>query len=414
MRFGTLHLLLGLSLASSGCRYGYELLDPNGSVTPGTGGIDGQAGALSTGGTAPPDSLGGADATGGSDPNLGTGGGSGGTTPLPGDFIVTSSADPTESGETTLRDAILAVNGSGGDAPRITFAPGITQIDLLTDLPAITTSASIEGSGQILDFNAVAGNGDCLVVTEGTFFLDQIRIQGCPNKPIRFEGGSNHVVTNSEFVDNDGAIQVGGSTGATQLGPGNRFEGGTTYAVLLNAGSNTVTGNSFFDTGGSDDAAIGIFGRADGTFATGNLIVRATSGILVGPSVDSTKLWHNTIVGSLNTALDLQTGVNIDVRNNMLTDTMGSAVAYGSGITNFDYNLYFRNAAHCSGCPSGLGNNSKIQDPLYLEDGVDFRLQQASVAVDGGDTGTPLDRNGALPGEFNGSAPDIGAFEMNY
>jgi len=94
--------------------------------------------------------------------------------------------------------------------------------------------------------------------------------------------------------------------------------------------------------------------------------------------------------------------------NNVQFGVRGSDSAFVSN----DHNDYFGNSVGtCSQCSMGTGSLSV--DPSFMDSSTDdLRLQPGSSLINSGvDTGT--DVNGATPGRFNGSSPDIGAHESN-
>jgi hypothetical protein len=99
------------------------------------------------------------------------------------------------------------------------------------------------------------------------------------------------------------------------------------------------------------------------------------------------------------------------IRNAIVTGSTGHAIeATGATGVDVDYLMTFGNGGNaCQGCAAG--SNSLASDPRYLDAAAsDFRLSADSPAIDAG-VALGLDVSGDAPGLFNGSAPDLGAFE---
>ena len=200
---------------------------------------------------------------------------------------------------------------------------------------------------------------------------------------------------------------VAGPTDVT-VGPGNYFEGGYSYTVYVNSAGTLVVDNIFVETGLSS-ASIGVFSLGDSSQVIGNLLIRSGTGILTGPGADSVKIWHNTVVSAEEAGMDLASGSNVDVRNNIISHIAAGFGIVGAAVTVLGNNLFFANNTDCSGCPGGaLGNNPQTGDPLYVNFGADnFELQSTSPAVNNGDATVAA-------GRTSNGLPDIGYFESNF
>jgi len=118
---------------------------------------------------------------------------------------------------------------------------------------------------------------------------------------------------------------------------------------------------------------------------------------MLGASGNSSKVYNNTIVGNsgaciqiLNSTWDDGTGPDV-VKNNICYQNGQNTIIDGSGTGTVQ-----------------LNNNLIGIDPKFVNSAADdFRLQSGSRAIDAG-------TSNIAPGitiPFNGSAPDIGAFE---
>jgi hypothetical protein len=145
-------------------------------------------------------------------------------------------------------------------------------------------------------------------------------------------------------------------------------------------------------------------------------MIRGRNGISFSSNGDGVFIWHNTIVSSLATGIVVGQASGLDIRNNIVTHSGSFGInASSSNLSQFDYNLWF-NTTNCNGCASGLGLNSVLQDPRYENfAGDNFALDTTfpSPAIDSGTTAVGEDRNGGTAGDYNGSAPDMGALESN-
>jgi parallel beta-helix repeat protein len=154
-----------------------------------------------------------------------------------------------------------------------------------------------------------------------------------------------------------------------------------------------------------------VSGTSVGTRLIGNLILRANVGIAMAPGASGTVMWHNTVVRSWLAGISIGQSSGNDLRNNILALNGSDAVSgTDSKFAQQDYNSFFGNVGSaCNGCT--LGAHSVLLDPKFVDvAGDDYTLQSGSPAID---AGTPLgvDRNGASAGDFNGAAPDLGAWE---
>jgi hypothetical protein len=136
---------------------------------------------------------------------------------------------------------------------------------------------------------------------------------------------------------------------------------------------------------------------------------------LTGIQVTSTAgtVRFNTCDGNGADGLTSSKSAQMDVRDNLFTNN----AAYGLGgpigaISPFDHNGYFGNGRAIGG--GTPGPDDVTGNPRYVDRaGGDFRLLPGSPVVNAGvDLG--LDVNGPDSGNFNGIAPDLGAFETPY
>jgi parallel beta-helix repeat protein len=195
------------------------------------------------------------------------------------------------------------------------------------------------------------------------------------------------------------------------VGPGNDLFENTGWALEIN-GKTFVIGNRIHD----NTDGVQLQGGADASIVTGNTLFRNPRAFSLGAQAEPIVIAHNTIVATTTYIITSPASTDqIDLRNNIVTGGGAEAIDQDDSQFDFrDHNLFFDNAGGiCSFC-SGPGPNSVEADPLYiLAAADDYRLMPGSPAVDAGlDVG--IDTNGPEADDFNGSAPDIGAWESPY
>ena len=293
----------------------------------------------------------------------------------------------------------------------------------LGQLPFVASDMAIVADGSVaIDGSSLpndANLGDCLWVTSGDVWLVGLEFFGCRDDGISVNVTASlpvATITDCHVHDvNDRAILV--YTPNMAIGPGNEiaYNGGDGIALRGTQADNfTITGNLIHDNGGA-----GIRSVDNDTFTSGGLIElnqiwgNAAVGIGFRNNTTAHVIRHNTIAAN---AVGISIGTvgctGYDVRNNAL---VGSITGYGidadaASFADVDYNLFFGNAqGPCRNCPAQP--NSVFADPVFVNAaGGDWRLQETSPAIDAGAL-LGVDVNGPAAGEFNSTAPDIGALE---
>jgi hypothetical protein len=101
-----------------------------------------------------------------------------------------------------------------------------------------------------------------------------------------------------------------------------------------------------------------------------------------------------------------------DLRNDILSNNTGFGIVGADASFAFldDDDFAANTQGPCSSCAL-TGTHSLDTDPLYVDSAAaDYRLRSLSPLIDAGlDLG--YDVNGPAAGNFNGKAPDIGAWE---
>ena len=311
----------------------------------------------------------------------------------------------------SLREAIRHVNKLG--APRtIQFRPRVTAISILGDsghgaLDALTIAGSaIVGRPDLtLDFGGM--NSGCFTLSAANQLLLGLRMSGCAGTGVLMDGGSaGSQVANCTITGSASACGIKGSAGGT-IGPGNLLSGLST-GVQVTGNGYTIDGNRIHDNGG------GI--QLSNALATvqRNVVYKNDAYGLQAANVGSqvpTKLYFN--VFDSNRTIGVTGGQTLLVAQNNLFTRNGQHGVSGGYFSIADHNGFFDNPE--GSVPNyGVSPSDVSSDPQYIDaSSGDYRLAPASPMVDKGiDVG--LDVNGPAPGDYDGAAPDIGAFEMPY
>jgi hypothetical protein len=288
-----------------------------------------------------------------------------------GTLIVTTADDEADAGEVpepphmgaglSLREAIAIANDRDG-LDCITFA-GDTSILLGSELPGLQDAA-----GTAID------GGEHAV---------SIGSSGAVPFGIRLVSDGNQVF-HVEVHDVMTAIQVNGS-GARLFGV--RIRDCPTAGIVVAAAA--------LDT----EIAVSLLhdNREDAIQALG------TTGL---------RILDSTIVKNAGTGISATAGaVDLYVENTLVTGNQDYGIAVDpDAAVSIDYDDLFNNRlGDCLNCTPGA--NSISEDPQYVsETGDDYRLMAGSTAIDAGRM-NDVDVNGAADGDYNGLAPDMGAFE---
>jgi hypothetical protein len=368
---------------------------------------------------------------------------------------VDSLQDPSDSGHTTLRDAIASANVNPGST--ITFASGLSgSIGLASDLTAITHAVDIEGPGAgVLTIN---GHGHRIFYLDSLSTADPIRIAG-----LTVTGGyaalggaiddyvgtltvandriSGNSAPNGAGVYSDQRLTVIGSTisGNTATSQG----GGILQrnAGSLNVQNSTVSGNTGRDVGGifADDLVPGPVTISNSTIS-GNTGTSYGGGIALYRIGGASTIENTTVAGNHsngeggNPFTGLAAGVNVDLYAGSSLAISGTTIAgndaavAGAGLHVYDQPTSIRPALHdtiVAGntaplAPDLLGpvnaafsliqntSGASITDtaPGSTLTGVDPQL--APLAANGGATQTMKPTPGS-PAVDMGSASGLGA-----
>ena len=281
-------------------------------------------------------------------------------------LVATTAADENDAGESpvpphlgtglSLREAIAIANDRAG-LDCITVS-GPTAIVIGSELPPLEDpdGTAIDGGGV----TSLASGGDVPI-------------------GLRLVSDGNEIF-NVEFFDLPVAVQVNGS--ATRIYGIHVHDCPTAGMVVAAAATEVEIAASLFHD--NREAAIQALG---------------TSGL---------RVLDCTIDKNAGSGLNATAGaVDLYVENSLITGNQDYGIAVDPGApASIDYSDVFNNRLEdCLNCTPGP--NAIDVDPMYT---ADYRLAAGSPAIDKGRV-NGVDVNGAAEGEFNGAAPDMGAFE---
>jgi Right handed beta helix region len=332
-------------------------------------------------------------------------------------IVVTTAADESNAGATpaapggvglSLREAITYTNGRAGHDV-ISFS-GPMVISPTTPLPVATDSAGVSiagGPGVVLDGTGVGPNttGLTLMGTGSTALYLEVR--NFTDFAIQVDGANSRVAYC--YVHNGTGPGIASGGAGSIIGPGNEVSYNGTFGVQL-GGAITVIGNFIHHNG----YGVAYFSGTNGSQCVGNRIwANVSRGIHTSNGLSNLTVLHNTIEGQTSGA-GLYLGQNNnghDVRNNIFSNNSRYGIeGTTSGFAVFDFNdLWGNTLGACTACTPGA--NSQAVDPQFRNRaGGDLRLLPTSPLINAGAT-VSHDNNGPAAGNFNGSAPDLGALE---
>lgn len=310
----------------------------------------------------------------------------------------------------------VAIRGAGADSNQVEGNYiGTDSTGTLARPNGPTPASTIDGNGVIIrqggqsntvggptaaERNVISGN-----LNLGVFITDS--------------GTNNNVVignyigtdrTGTAALPNGSATTNGWGVVVSQGAQNNRIGGSTVQEENIVA-FNFREGVVFSDPGSTGN-------RAQKNLIRNNQL----SGVWINTGANSSKIYQNTIYNN-GTAAGAGNGDGIRIvagitgtvaQNNLLTNNDGWGINDGSGAATIGYDDYFGNVSGaCNGCAIGTG--SITTDPQYVNAaGGNFSLTQCtSPAINAGtDLGVDQpDMNGATPGNYNGNAPEMGAYE---
>jgi parallel beta-helix repeat protein len=255
-----------------------------------------------------------------------------------------------------------------------------------------------------------------------------------------FHPDSASVVT---FVSGEGSnsilqgFTITGGTGTSQWVPGKpQHLGGGIYCsysspTIIN---NLITGNHIPDYGIPHLESGGGIGCTWCSLTIANNLILNNScegagGIFLGGD-SSPKIINNTLVGNSQDGIQIYWGTHPIISNNIITNSTGVGIwLYYSPCDVALYNDVWNNlGGNFLGCPSEVGDTTWgtnrngtpcdsfyniIRDPVFVDPGTDYHLQESSLCINAGDNNVPglpdfdFDGNPRIRGGY----VDMGAYE---
>jgi hypothetical protein len=256
-----------------------------------------------------------------------------------------------------------------------------------------------------LDFGGM--NQACLTLRAANQLLLGLRMSGCVRTGVLMDVGSaGSQVASCTITGSASASGIQGLAGGT-IGPGNVLSGLST-GVLVTGNGYTIDGNRIHHNGGGMELSNAV------ATVQRNLIYKNDEYGLQAANLGSqvpTKLYFN--VFDSNGTTGVTGGQTLLVAQNNLFTRNGQYGVTGGYFSIADHNGFFDNPRG-SIYDVAVNPLDVVSDPQYVNaTSGDYRLAPTSPMVDKGvDVG--LDVNGPAPGDYDGAAPDIGAFEMPY
>ena len=258
--------------------------------------------------------------------------------------------------------------------------------------------------------------GDTVVVLEGTYAVNNTYIQnrsGTAGNPVTYIAQGDVVL---QAPSGSGGLYVQASHVVID---GFRFQGGTVSSILISNAENVVVRNNWL-TAPNDPGfwygAINLGNNVKDASIHHNVIapnagIISTGILMQGTSLGGNKIYNNTLVdvGPYYWSLQVDNSAAGDefFNNIMAYNAAGinlvEPVAQLTHSNNLFYLLY--GGAYTYGGSATQGPGELLDtDPLFVDyANRDFRLSPGSPAIDAGKKFAGLD--------YNGLAPDIGAFE---
>ncbi|MEK7704816.1 MAG: right-handed parallel beta-helix repeat-containing protein [Myxococcota bacterium] len=302
------------------------------------------------------------------------------------------------------RDTIVVPRGS-----TIGLA-GLLQIQ--TDADGV----DLIGDGAVIDGSGIGSSSACLSLDGSNIRILGFEITACPSFAVVFNSGAGHEVSRCTIHDNGNSVSIGSSALDPIFGPGNEVTGHAASGVQINAPcrvvDNRIHGNGAHGVNFSSNDIIGAVVQGNTVFGNGG------DGIFLTVKTSGAKLYHNTISDNAGNGINLGNLVELtEIVGNAITDhAAGWGVIYGADakVARFDHNAFYANVSgdHWVTTNPSFTVGDVASDPLYLDRAAgDYRLASGSDLIDAGDPALGVDCNGVVAGDYNGGAPDIGAWE---
>jgi len=286
-------------------------------------------------------------------------------------------------------------------------------------IPNVNTGLGIQGTADnttVGGASAAARNIISANLTEG------IKISGTATNVFIYGNTIGTGALGTELgLGNDDGIEVNSTAGSPgvvvggyQSGEGNLIAENTDVGLDVKSPETQVLGNSIRDNGRE-----GVISAAADVLIAANLSANGgRDGVKLNTGSTNNEVYQNTIHGNAEDGIEV-VGTGALIMNNIITGSTGYGVNLNGGSMTESYNNItdaVTNPSNGSGQSNvALDANDQSADPMFVNAGAgDFSLSECtSPSIDAGinlDASQP-DMNGVDPGNFNGLAPDQGAFE---
>jgi len=324
-------------------------------------------------------------------------------------------ATPVASGGTgfSLAEALACADATPGR--QTIFVPAGMVIALTAALPDHTDPDGVDivGDGAMVD-GSQAGTSGCWILTGDAVHLLGLTFSNCQGTALQQTAGTGGTIERCTFLNNATGVQLG-SAGNT-FGPDNLVLANQGDGVQVTA-PNVIFSSRFLKNSGNG-ITLGA-GSAASLVRDNFIYANGQSGIALTAGADGCVVVNNTLdanntsaqAGAGGVAVDSSVG-QVNFRNDLVTNNFGfGVVGVDASFVHLDYDDLFANSlGGCSAC-TATGRHMRAADPQYVNAvSGDYRVLALSPAIDAGvDLG--YDVNGPAASNFNGAAPDLGAWE---
>jgi len=286
-------------------------------------------------------------------------------------------------------------------------------------IPNVNTGLGIQGTADNTTVGGAAGAARNIIsanLTEG------IKISGTATNIFIYGNTIGTGILGTELgLGNDAGIEVNSTAGSPGVivggylsGEGNLIAENTDVGVDVKSPDTQVLGNVIRDNGRE-----GVISTAADVLIAANLSANSgRDGIKLNTGSTNNEVYQNTVHGSAQDGIEV-VGTGALVSNNIITGSTGYGINVNGGSMTESYNNItdaVTNPPNASGQSNvALDVTDQSADPLFVNAAADdFSLTECtSPSINAGIdlVANQPDMNGVGPGNFNGLAPDQGAFE---
>lgn len=297
-----------------------------------------------------------------------------------------------DAGAGSLRQAILDANGNPGTDTINFNIPGAAPhtISLLSPLPAITESVTINGTSQpdfagtpIVELNGLnAGAADGLTINAGSCAIRGMVINRFSGNGVVINGNANFIEGNFIGTNTNGSFALPNvQDGVVILNGTNTTVGGTTASarnllsgnrngILIAAGSGAQVRGNFIGTNAAGTSGIGN--------SSNGVLIGGSSGNSVGSAGSASS---NTIAFNGGAGVAVTSGVSNLIQSNSIFSNGGLGIDLGpTGVTPNDVGDGDSGANNLQNFPvlssaSAAGTSTVVQGTLNSAANTTFRLE---------------------------------------